>query len=222
MKRLSTSLSGRKDPTRVPMRSSNVPSRPAGEVYNCGMLPAGISNSANNCYSSAVLQCLFNHIYGSITPPSHLFSINCFLVIPNAVVLTAANFQVSEYSIELTIIQVLASYCQFLTCFRWVLQCCCTQNTMGWVQILPHGCQTVTSTTVSSFERYNYEVIIICTQKSKFPDSLLYIILARHLASTKARSTVRCSGVLPCSSFKFVDKGWCTVSCSSKYNVWHL
>ena len=43
--------------------------------------------------------------------------------------------------------------------------------------------------------------------KDKFPDSLLYIFLARHLASTKARSTVRCSGVLPCSSFKFVDKG---------------
>ena len=43
--------------------------------------------------------------------------------------------------------------------------------------------------------------------KDKFPDSLLYIILARHLASTKARSTVRSSGVLPCSSFKFVDEG---------------
>ena len=96
MKQLSTSLSGRKDPTRVPMHSSNVPSRPAGEVYNCGMLPAGISNSANNYYSSAILQCLFNH-------PSFPS-----LVIPNAVVLTAANFQVSEYSIELTIIQVLA------------------------------------------------------------------------------------------------------------------
>ena len=65
MKRLCTSLAGRKDPTRVPMRSCclplNVANCPAGEAYNCSMLPAGISNSANSCYISAVLQCLFNH-----------------------------------------------------------------------------------------------------------------------------------------------------------------
>jgi len=84
------------------MRFSNVASPPAGEAYNCGMLPAGISNSVNSSYSSAVLQCLFNHpSFPSLF--NQLFSSH-----PQLVVLTAGNSRVSEHLFELIVTSIVS------------------------------------------------------------------------------------------------------------------
>jgi len=154
----------------------------------------------------------------SITPPSHLFSINCFLVTPNVVVLTAANSQVcySEHILELIITSIVSVFNNFslqvnsavllhsehkysLTGIKLSPSplLAALKGIWGGYQECKHGsvaklhCCLIHSRLSACVNSISSD---LCIQKiSTFDQYFIAVILARHLTSTEARSTIRCS-----------------------------